>query len=178
MNRHNAAMNRYAVTQLRVQTSDRVLEIGFGGGVTLSLLVGSATFVDGLDASAEMVKWAKTKYATDVRGGRAAFREGRVEALPYSPGSFEKVCTVNSVYFWPSLSEGIDEIYRVLAPGGRVAVGLLPKEFMDTMDFPKDIFVARSSDEVVAALLGAGFTEVTPSRPTAETKWMVIVATR
>jgi arsenite methyltransferase len=125
-----------------------------------------------------MVKWANTKYAADVRGGRATFREGRVEALTYSPGSFEKVCTVNSVYFWPSLSDGFDEIYRVLSSGGRLAVGFLPKEFMDGMGFPKDIFAARSTDGVIAGLSIAGFTEVTPSRPNLETKWMVIVAAR
>ena len=34
MNRHNAKMNRFAVRQLELKTTDRVLEIGFGGGST------------------------------------------------------------------------------------------------------------------------------------------------
>jgi hypothetical protein len=35
MNWHNAKMNRFAVEQLELQPADHVLEIGFGGGITL-----------------------------------------------------------------------------------------------------------------------------------------------
>ena len=39
MNRHNANMNAFAIRQLELTSSDRVLEIGFGGGVTLQRLI-------------------------------------------------------------------------------------------------------------------------------------------
>ena len=47
MNRHNAKLNAFAVHQLNLTSSDRVLEIGFGGGVTLPLLIKQARFVGG-----------------------------------------------------------------------------------------------------------------------------------
>src|SRR5215831_11766213 len=47
MNRHNARMNAFAVRQLELEPADRVLEIGFGGGVTLPALLNSAAFVAG-----------------------------------------------------------------------------------------------------------------------------------
>jgi len=59
MNRHNAKMNMFAVEQLELSPSDRVLEIGFGGGAALRSLVGRASFVGGVDLSREMVEWAK-----------------------------------------------------------------------------------------------------------------------
>jgi len=178
MNRGNAGMNAFAVSQLELRRSDRVLEIGFGGGVTLPSLLEVAAFVAGVDRSGGMVKRAKSRFSGAVAAGSADFREGRVEALPFGSGSFAKVCTVNTVYFWNSLGAGCAEIHRVLAPGGRVAIGFLPKERMDRMGFPADIFTSRSPDEVTAALTHAGFSSVRIERPEPTTPWNVIVATR
>lgn len=83
MNRHNAEMNAFAVEQLELGPSDRVLEIGFGGGVALRSLIERAAFVGGVDRSPEMVEWAKAKYSTAVNAGGADFREGSVEAIPF-----------------------------------------------------------------------------------------------
>lgn len=178
MNRHNAKMNAFALKQLELQATDSVLEIGFGGGVQLPFLISGAAFVGGVDLSRDAVRWASARYSTAVKNGRAAFREGSVEAIPFETASFEKVCTVNTVYFWPSLDAGFAEINRVLIPGGRVVVGFLPKEWMDRMGYPSDIFTARAPDEVVAALTRSGFKSVHIERPEPTTKWNVIVATR
>ena len=177
MNRRNANLNAFAVRQLDLAPSDRVLEIGFGGGVSLPSLIAGAGSVTGVDRSADVVKRAATRFVQAVRTGRAQFREANVDRLPFEAGSFEKVCTVNTVYFWPSLAAGFGEIRRVLAPGGRVAVGFVPKERMDQMGVPPDIFTSRTPDEVVAALAGAGFHDVRIERPRPTTPWSVIVAT-
>ena len=113
MNRHNAKLNAFAVQQLNLTSSDRVLEIGFGGGVTLPLLIKQAGFVGGVDRSLDMVKRAKAIFSDAVSSGRAEFRQGTVEALPFEVSSFGKVCTVNTVYFWSSLDAGFFEIHRV-----------------------------------------------------------------
>ncbi len=108
--------------------------------------------------------------------GRADFREGQVESLPFDRASFDKACTVNTVYFWTSLDAGFAELRRVLAPGGRVAVGFLPKERMDKMGFPADIFTPRAPEEVVASMTRAGFAGVRIERPAPSTPWNVVVA--
>jgi arsenite methyltransferase len=178
MNRTNARMNAFAVRLLELEPTDRVLEIGFGGGATLASLIGRAAFVAGVDRSRDMVARAKARFEAVVRVGRAEFREGHVEALPFAAASFGKVCTVNTVYFWRSLGAGFGEIHRVLAPAGHVAVGFLPKDRMDRMGVPADIFTARAPDEVLAALAAAGFGHLRVERPDAHTPWNVIVATR
>jgi arsenite methyltransferase len=136
MNWHNANMNSFAVRQLALDSRDRVLEIGFGGGVTLQPLLKCAAYVAGIDRSRDMVEHAKRRYFDAVQAGRAEFREGNVESMPFASGSFDKVCTVNTIYFWPSLEAAFREILRVLAPGGRLVVGFLPKERMDRMGVP------------------------------------------
>ena len=178
MNRHNAKLNSYAVRQLEVTPSDRVLEVGFGGGVSLPSLIASAAFVGGVDRSRDMVRRAKAMFSEAVSAGRADFREGNVEELPFEASSFGKVCTVNTIYFWSSLDAGFAEIRRVLLPGGRVVVGFVPKERMDSMGMPADIFTSRAPNDVVAALRKAGFSDVRIERPKPTTPWNVMVATR
>jgi arsenite methyltransferase len=178
MNRHNARMNAFAVRQLKLEPADRVLEIGFGGGATLPSLMDSARFVAGVDRSGDVIGWARRRFEHHIKAGRADFRHGDVEALPFDSAAFDKVCTVNTVYFWSSLEAGFAEIYRVLRPRGRVAVGFLPKERMDRMGMPEDIFTSRAPLEVVGALTKAGFKNPLIARPLPNTPWNVIVGTR
>ena len=178
MNKHNAKMNAFAIEQLQLTSTDRVLEIGFGGGATLPTLLARAGFVGGLDRSRDMVEAARARFARNVAAGHADFREGTVEALPFEAAAFNKVCTVNTVYFWHSLDAGFAEIHRVLAPGGRVVVGFLPKQHMDRMQMPIDIFTTRASEDVTTAIARAGFSRVTIERPQPNTVWNVVVANR
>jgi len=178
MNRHNARMNAFAVHQLKLAPADRVLEIGFGGGITLPALLNSAAFVAGVDRSADVIGWARRRFEQHIEAGRAEFRHGNVEELPFDNAAFDKVCTVNTVYFWSSLTAGFSEIYRVLKPRGIVAVGFLPKERMDRMGMPEDIFTSRAPFDVVGALTKAGFRDPLIARPLPNTPWNVVVGTR
>ena len=178
MNRHNARQNAFVVEQLALAPDDRVLEVGFGGGINLPTLVERTAFVAGVDRSRTMVAAARTRFAAAVRAGRADFREGTVQALPFAAGAFDKACTVNTVYFWPSLEAGFAELARVLRPGGRVVVGFLPKAHMDRLGMPADLFTPRTPEEVIAALEHVGFAGVRVTRPTPRTAWNVVVGER
>jgi SAM-dependent methyltransferase len=121
------------------------------------------------------VRRAKKRFAASVEAGRAEFREGAVETLPFEAGAFQKVCSVNTIYFWSSLEAGFGEIHRVLSPGGRVAIGFYKFE---RMRVSPDIFTMRTPDEIIAALHGAGFADVCVKSPKPTTAWNVVVAAR
>src|SRR6266496_1593010 len=178
MNWNNGKPNLFAVQQLQLSSTDRVLEIGFGGGIILPVLLESAEFVCGVDHSPDAVKRAKARFAKAVQAGRADFREGSIDALPCGTAAFNKVCTANTVYFCKSLDAGFSEIYRVLKPGGLATVEFLPKEHMDRGNFPADIFTSRAPEEVIAALTKAGFKDIRVERATPATRWNVLVAIR
>jgi SAM-dependent methyltransferase len=178
MNRHNARLNAFAIQELKVTAADRVLEIGFGGGLNLPILMSSAAYVAGLDRSPDVVKRAGARFRAAVSAGRAEFRVGSIEQIPFSAESFSRVCTVNTVYFWQSLDAGCAEIFRVLSPGGRAIIGFLPREHMEKMGMPPDIFTTRTEDEVVAALQRSGFAAPEILRPTPQTSWAVASAIR
>src|SRR5262249_10909854 len=160
MNRHNARMNAFAVRQLKLEPADCVLEIGFGGGVALPPLMDAAGFVAGVDRSGDVIGWAQRRFSRQIKAGQAEFRQGNVESIPFDAAAFDKVCTVNTVYFWSSLEAGFGAIYRVLKPRGRVAVGFLPKERMGRMGMPRALFTRRAPPEGVAALSRAQCTAV------------------
>ena len=178
MNRRNAKLNAFALRQLALSRSDRVLEIGFGGGVLLEQLIAGAAFVAGLDRSETAVATAAKRYADRVASGQADFRLGDVAQLPFPDAAFDKAVTVNTIYFWPSLPHGFAEIHRVLAPGGRFAVGFLPQEHMVRLNMPTDIFTMRTAQEVLAALSGAGFRDARVEKPEPSTQWNVALAER
>jgi|SRR5215472_14601085 len=178
MNRTNARLNTFALAKLAVAPEDRVLEVGFGGGLLLPRLIQRASLVSGLDRSEQAVTAANSRYARAVREGRAEFHVGAVESLPFNNDQFNKAITVNTVYFWKSLAAGFAELNRVLAFDGVVVIGFLPKEFMDRMNMPKDIFTPRSPEELVAAMGDAEFKNARIEKPDAATKWSVAMATK
>ena len=176
MNRGNADLNAFALQMLELEPTDRVLEIGFGGGVILKPLLEGAAYVAGVDRSRDMVRRARSVFSAEVSKGRADFREGNVEMLPFDAASFGKVCTVNTIYFWKSLGAGFVEIRRVLSQNGRLVVGFLPKDRMKRSGMPTTIFTLREPDEVMSALTSAGFKNVRIERPTPATPWNVVIA--
>ncbi len=98
----NRRRNRWAVSLLDVQPTDRILEIGFGPGIAIGELSRLAIQgqVHGVDHSAVMVRQARGRNAAAVRSGRVELRAGSVEDLPTLGEPVDKILAVNSMGFW------------------------------------------------------------------------------
>src|ERR1700682_5324213 len=79
--------------------------------------------VAGVDPSPTMIAQAGARNRTDVRSGQVELKVGSVSAIPYPDGSFDKVCSINNIYFWPSRGDDLREIRRVMKDGGTLALG-------------------------------------------------------
>jgi len=174
MNRGNAHANAFALDQLDLHSTDTVLEVGFGGGANLQRLVDQSASVVGVDRSRDAVSAAERRFSKARAAGRADFLLGNVEALPLADDAFTKAVTVHTVYFWTSLDRGFRELYRCLEPGGVLAVGFVPKELMDRMGMPGDLFTPREPDALGSAAVDAGFS-VEVRSPSDPEPWMVLV---
>jgi ubiquinone/menaquinone biosynthesis C-methylase UbiE len=147
---------RWAVQELAVAPTDRILEIGFGPGVSLEMLARSAARgrVAGVELSEVMAAQARRRL---VRGGlreRVEIEVASVSSLPFPDGSFDKALAVNSVFFWPDPVENLREVGRVLRGGGRLALVNQPHGARTRAA------VERARDQTVAWVQEAGFVEI------------------
>ena len=182
MNRVNRKIAERTIELLQINAGDRILEIGFGGGVALSLLLEQRKGgeITGVDFSTGMVRQAKKKFANAIAGGRLQLNEGEVTRLPCADERFTRVFTINTLYFWPDAKQGLREIRRVLAEGGRVAVSIRSKEKMEKYGVTKHGFTLYSGEEVARLMLETGFREVQVDRQDPD-HWydqVIILATR
>lgn len=171
LNRGNRDMNLQVLGALDVAPGERVLELGFGGGVGLALLLAHEPSVrlSGIDLSREMLQRCQRRF-----GSRVALVEGTVDALPFADTAFEKVFGVNVSYFWPDMPRALAEVLRVLAPGGSFVLGIRPPETLRRLQFDKAGHRVWAAAEYVQSLSDAGFVSASARRvPDAEGAYVV-----
>ncbi len=159
LNRLNSRHCDLVREELAVGPTDRVLEVGFGGGALLAQLCQDASdgFVAGVEVSDAMLAVAKRRLRARIPSGQLALRRGSVESLPFGSGEFDKACSVNTTYFWRDLDEGLSELWRVVRPGGRLVLGFVSPEYIVRAGLDRHGFSYHSPDELNAAFGRAGF---------------------
>lgn len=127
--RLTAEANRWVVDLLDVQPDDRVVDVGCGPGVAVAAAAARARHgtVAGVDGSAEMVRQARRRNRAAIGRGRVSIHHADAARLPFADAHFTKAATVNSLQFWPAPAAGLQDLHRVLAPGGRAAVVLMAR---------------------------------------------------
>jgi len=164
LNRINRSSNRQAVAALQLRRGDRVLDLGFGGGVGLAALLRTpASLVCGVEVSAEALAAARRRFAAELASGRLVLSEGSAAALPFPDGGLDAVLTVNTLQFWPDPAAGAREVARVLAPGGRLSL-VVPAPSALGPPFFGDEVTAHDAAQLEALLRGAGFAQVRVAR--------------
>lgn len=158
MNRANRELNRRAVDLLDVGRSAHALDLGFGGGLALPLLLERAAHVTAVDRAQDMVAATAARHADDIAAGRLTAEAGDVYALPLADDSVDRILTVNTVYFWRDLGAALGELRRVMRPGARLVIGIRNGVVMDRVD--RDIFTIRAPTDLAVALRDAGFRDV------------------
>lgn len=155
---------------------DSVVDLGSGGGIDCLLaarVVGPTGSVVGIDFLPEMIERA-SRAATLAGAGSVRFVQGEIEALPLPDGSIDVVISNGVINLSPRKVRVLAEAFRVLRPGGRLAVVDLVLEH----DLPPEIVThpaawagclsgALSEVALYKGLRRAGFREVgiTPLHP-------------
>ena len=123
MNKCHAPLTNWGLDLIPFQDGWTMLDIGCGGGATLQRLLkrSDGSHVYGLDISEESVAKAREVNA-DVLGERVFVEQGSAANLPFKNEQFDLVTAVETIYFWPNLSGCLQEVRRVLKPGGRFAI--------------------------------------------------------
>lgn len=142
-------MAKWVVSELDIEPTDRVLEVGYGPGIGIEVAIDATPegSVAGVDYSREMVTMARKRNAAAIDAGDADLRYGAAADLPFGDATFDAVFSINSMQVWPDALAGLEELRRVLKPHGRVALAFTP-------------IAGQSRDEARSLLGDAGFTEI------------------
>ncbi len=186
MNESHRPVTEWALGLVDFRESDRVLDIGCGGGATLRRLskrVGKEKGqIAGVDYSSVSVS-ESIKFNQDlVDEGRLSVVEGSVEQLPFPDGTFDKITTVESFYFWPDHVNSLKEVRRVLKKGGKFLLvadihggaDLSPKEIDNVKKY--NLF-NPSPEEYQELFQQAGFFEIQIHLKKGE-KWICVTGSK
>ncbi|MCB0972761.1 MAG: class I SAM-dependent methyltransferase [Acidimicrobiales bacterium] len=107
---------RLAVELADVGPDDRLVDIGCGPGVAVDLARRTGAEVIGVDPASVMLRLARLRW----RGGpNVTWRVGAAEAVPVDDAWATVAWSLSTVHHWVHLGAGIDEVHRILVPGGR-----------------------------------------------------------
>jgi ubiquinone/menaquinone biosynthesis C-methylase UbiE len=120
MNSSHSKLTDWGLEHISIENHHTVLDVGCGGGRTISKLAAIATQgkIYGVDYSYESVAAAKRTNARWIDLGRVEIRHGSVSQLPFPDGMFDLVTAVETHFWWPDLPGDMREVFRVLKPGG------------------------------------------------------------
>ena len=107
---------------LRLQSGDRLLEVGCGGGAFLKKALESGCTATGVDHSPQMVALSRDVNAAAVESGRLRILLGEADRLPVESNAYSCCVSTGAIGFFPDPLGALSEMHRALAPGGRLAV--------------------------------------------------------
>jgi ubiquinone/menaquinone biosynthesis C-methylase UbiE len=160
LNRGNRGLITAAVDAARVAPGATAVDVGFGGGAGLALLldrVGPDGVVYGAEISATMLARARRIFAADCTSGRLRLHQAALAHLPLPDASADVIVSTNTVYFVDDLEAAFRELARALRPDGVLVLGIGDPGAMAEMPFTKHGFQLRSIEQIRAVLTAAGF---------------------
>ncbi len=154
MNKGNRLINEWAIQALSLQDKDVVLEIGMGNGAFVKDILTEHPQITyyGIDYSSTMVDEALLLNNKFIEEGRASFSRGDAKDLPFKADLFTSIFTVNTIYFWEGAQAELEEIKRVLQPGGRAVFAIRTKNTMAQMPFTEYGFMKYDLHELTTLL--------------------------
>jgi ubiquinone/menaquinone biosynthesis C-methylase UbiE len=148
MNATNIGMTLESIHSLLIEDSEHILEIGHGnaGHLKSFLKIANDLKYTGIDISETMHNEAKNLNSEFKDQAEFVLYEG--EKLPFEDEVFDKIFTVNTVYFWKEPVEYLNEIYRVLKDNGTFVLTFGQRDFMETLPFTAYDFKLYSNEEM------------------------------
>ena len=162
MSKRTAIDAEWTVSLLNIQPKSKILEIGFGGGVSTQLASKYATqgFVAGIDHSITMVQVARKRNADAIKTGRMELNQGDAASVPYPDESFDIVFSLHSIYFWDNPVECLKGFRRVLKPDGLLAITIQPKNKWGREQIDSPGMTLFFGNEIGEMFSSAGFQNV------------------
>jgi len=172
MERHHLDITEKTIRLMDLRAGERVLDLGCGAGWATRLLArlvadGPSGFgqVVGVDVSDEMIRRAR-QASKDFEN--IMFVWGSAQQIPWEENYFDKVLSVESFYYYADQDRALAELFRVMAPRGRLFILInwykdnpYSLRWVDELAVPVH---ARSEEEYVQLLTRHAFENVEARR--------------
>lgn len=157
MNRMNQVQYKSVVLNMNCSQKNKVLDIGFGNGYLINLLAmkDEGDFY-GIEISDDMLKTGCKRNSELIKQGKIHLKKGTVMDIPFENSFFDKVYTVNTVYFWENLDKSLSEIKRVLKPNGVFINVIYSKQWLDNIKYTQYGFLKYTLKELEEATIRNG----------------------
>ena len=174
---HCMALTEDLIDRVRLRPGEHVLDVACGTGIVsryAALRVGTFGQVTGVELNTAMIEVARhaATYFDQVE-----FLQGSALELPVPDAHFDVVLCQQAIMFFPDRERAVQEMYRVLKPGGRVGLNVFrTPEFVPAFayliqalekhagpsaaEFMKVPFVMESVSQMRSLFEQAGFTDI------------------
>ena len=112
---------------------------------------------EGVDFSSTMVSIAQKRNKKHISRGKVKIHKGNFDEISFQKNSFNKVCSVNTIYFWKNSEYTAKKIADILKPGGKFVAGFEDIEQLEQRQLNNEILRLYSNDDVKNLLVDAGF---------------------
>ncbi len=149
MNETNINMTRHSIQNLQIDSGNKILELGHGNAGHVEFIFEQAENIKyyGLEMSELMFQEARQINRNYVSQKQAFFSIYDGNTIPFEDDSFNKVFTVNTIYFWQEPEKLLSEIYRILQSKGILCITFAEESFMKQLPFTQFEFELYSTDK-------------------------------
>jgi len=172
MNETNINMTRHSIQNLNISKENKILELGHGNARHVEFLLEQAENLKyyGLEMSELMFQEARQINRNFVSQKQALFSLYDGNKIPFEEDSFDKIFTVNTIYFWQEPEKLLLEIYRVLRPNGNFCLTFAEEDFMKKLPFTQFEFELYSTEKAQQLIKKTPFKIVYTETQTEEVK--------
>ncbi|UTN05810.1 class I SAM-dependent methyltransferase [Flavobacterium bizetiae] len=155
MNETNINMTHHSIQNLHITAGNTILELGHGNAGHVAFIFEQAENIKyyGLEMSELMFQEARQINRNFVSQKQAFFSIYDGNTIPFQEASFDKIFTVNTIYFWQEPEKLLSEIYRVLKPKGILCLTFAEESFMKQLPFTQfefELYSTEKAEELIA----------------------------
>ncbi|PGT82615.1 class I SAM-dependent methyltransferase [Bacillus sp. AFS040349] len=153
----NKKLNKWTLSQLHIDNSDCILEVGYGSGKCIEYMLKANKLIkiDGLDVSKTMKAQAEQRLEDYVKNEQVTLMVGDIENTELEEGKYDKVVTVNNYTIWSHPERGLQRLHQAMKAGGKIAITMQPRE-----ENASSIKTRMFANQIYKDLSYCGFTEI------------------
>jgi len=156
MNKFNTGMTLNSIKYLEIKDEQKILELDHGNCGHFDKLIKTAKEIKyhGLEISETMWRVARDT----ISNKQAEFKLYNGEEIPYEDNFFDKIMSINTIYFWSNPNKLISEIEITLKPNGTCVLTFGNKENMKNAPYVGELFQLYGKNEIENLVKNSNFT--------------------